>query len=476
MSSSYDFDLIVIGAGPGGCSAALEAARLGLRVAAIERKECIAGVSIHKGTITSKVLRRTILNFQSARQNVYLREVFPSTKNMRMIDLLSEVESICDLESQSVAWKMGRSGVTLINGLATFVDPHTVLVSSDFDTQSLKAKMFMLAPGSVPNKPEAIPFDGETILDSEELMQMKAVPASLIVVGGGIIGMEYANMFAALGVETTLIDRHDELLPFVDREIVGILLQAMGDLGVTIRLGTNVDSVDKNPEGHNEVHLSSEEALSAQSVLVCSGRRGNTKVLNLERAGVEVDEDSFIKHDGTFRTHAPHIYAVGDVVAFPALASTAMKQGRQAVHHLLGVQEAYNIQHIPCALFTIPEVSMVGATEEELGRDHIPYLVGRARFYDTLTGDILQDSHGMLKLVFRPETLELLGVHAIGSSAAEIIHVGHAVMELGGTLEYFTETVFNYPALAECYRMAALNGLKKVPLRGPQGPLSLKPG
>lgn len=475
MSSSYDFDLIVIGTGPAGCSAALEAARLGIRVAAIERKECIAGVSIHKGTITSKVLRRTILNFQSARQNVYLREVFPSTKNMRMIDLLSEVESICDLERQSVAWKMGRSGVILINGLATFVDPHTVLVASDFETQSLTAKMFMLAPGSVPHKPEAILFDGETILDSDELMQMKMVPGSLIVVGGGIIGMEYANMFAALGVETTLIDRHDELLPFVDREIMGLLLQAMGDLGLTIRLGANVDSVHKNAEGHKEVHLSSGEPLSAQIVLVCTGRCGNTKMLNLDRAGVEVDEHGFIKHDGSFRTHAPHIFAGGDVVAFPALASTAMKQGRQAVHHLLGVQEAYNIQRIPYALFTIPEVSMVGATEEALGKEHLPYQVGRARFYDTLMGEILVDSHGMLKLIFRPDTLELLGVHAIGSSAAEIIHVGHAVMELRGTLEYFTETVFNYPTLAECYRMAALNGLRKVSLRGSEGQLSLEP-
>ncbi|MDR4483615.1 MAG: Si-specific NAD(P)(+) transhydrogenase [Nitrospirales bacterium] len=469
MSSSYDFDLIVIGTGPAGCSAALEAARLGLRVAAIERKECIAGVSIHKGTITSKLLRRTILNLQCARQNPLLRELFPSTVNMRMIDLLSEVESVIAQESQSVTWRLGRSGVTLINGLATFVDSHTILVTSDFDTQSLRGKMFLLAPGSIPHKPETIPFDSETILDSEELMQMKTVPDSLIVVGGGIIGTEYANMFAALGVKTTLIDRHNELLPFVDREIVGILLEAMGDLGVTIRLGVNVDSVHKNPEGHNEARLSNEESLSAQIVLVCSGRRGNTKRLNLDRAGVKMDEHGFIKHDGSFKTHASHIYAAGDVVAFPALASTAMKQGRQALHHLLGVQETYNIQHIPYALYTIPEVSMVGATEEELVRDHIPYQVGRAKFYDTLTGEIRQDSRGMLKLVFRPDTFELLGVHAIGSSAAEIIHVGHAVMELGGTLEYFKETVFNYPTLAECYRTAALNGLRKVtsgPARG----------
>lgn len=462
MSSSYDFDLIVIGTGPAGCSAALEAARLGLRVAAIERKECIAGVSIHKGTITSKLLRRTILNLQCARRTLFLQEVFPSTKNMRMTDLLSEVESVCAHESQSVTWKLGRSGVTLIYGQATFVDPHTVRVTSDFETQSLSAGKFLLAPGSVPYRPSTVQFDGETILDSDELMQMKMVPPSLVVVGGGIIGMEYANMFAALGVETILIDRHDELLPFVDREIVGLLLQGMSDLGLTIRLGANVDSVHKNAEGLKEIHLSSGETLSAQVVLVCSGRRGNTKMLQPDRAGVEVDEHGFIKHDGSFRSHAPHIFAAGDVVAFPALASTAMKQGRQAVQHLLGVQEAYTIRHIPCALFTIPEVSMVGATEEELARDQIPYQVGRARFYDTMTGDILQDNHGMLKLIFRPDTLELLGVHAIGSSAAEIIHVGHTVMELGGTLEYFKETVFNYPTLAECYRTAALNGLKKV--------------
>jgi len=474
MNLSYDFDLMVIGTGPAGCSAALEAARLGLRVAAIERKECIAGVSIHKGTIASKVLRRTILDLRSLRRIRFREQACSAAEPLLMADLLSGVESVCASESQSVTWKLGRSGVTLIYGQATFVNPHTVLVTSDFETRSLTAERFLLAPGSVPDRPLAIQFDGETILDSDELMQMRTVPAPLMVVGGGIIGMEYANMFAVLGVETTLIDRHDALLPFVDREIVELLLQAMGDLGLTIRLNANVDSVQKNADGHKEVHLSSGETLSAGIVLVCSGRRGNTRTLNLAQAGVEVDAQGFIKHDGSFRTHAPHIFAAGDVVAFPSLASTAMKQGRQAVHHLLGVQEAYNIQHIPCALFTIPEVSMVGATEEELGRAHIPYQVGRARFHDTVTGDILQESHGMLKLVFRPDTLELLGVHAIGSSAAEIIHVGHAVMELGGTLEYFTETVFNYPTLAECYRMAALNGLRKESLRETQGQLSLK--
>lgn len=462
MSRSYDFDLIIIGAGPAGCSSALEAAKLGLRVAVVERRECIGGISIHKGTITSKVLRRAILSLQSARQNRFLERVVPPAGNILMADLLSGVESVCAQESQSVTWKLGRSGVALMYGQATFVDPHTVLVTSVFETQTLTAKMFILAPGSVPHRPLAIACDGETILDSDQLMQMKTVPSSLIVVGGGIIGVEYANMFAALGVETTLIDRHSELLSFIDREIAGLLFQVMGDLGVKVRLGANVESVCKTPEGRNELHLSSGETLSASMVLLCCGRRGNTEALKLDRAGVEVDEDGFIKHDDSFRTTAPHIVAAGDVVAFPALASTAMKQGRQAVHHLLGVQEVYRIRHIPYALFTIPEVAMVGLTEEQLARDQIPYLVGRARFYDTLTGEILVDSNGMLKLLFRPDTLGLLGVHAIGSSAAELIHVGHAVMELGGTLEYFKETVFNYPTLAECYRIAALNGLKKV--------------
>ena len=462
MTQSYDFDLIVIGAGPAGCSAAMEAVKFGLRVAAIEHKECIGGASIHKGTVTSKVLRRAILNLRLVRQNLFLERLVPTTDKMTMSDLLSGVESVFDQESQNVTWKLGRSGVSLINGQATFIDPHTVLVTSVFDTQYLRAKMFILAPGSVPFRPLDIPFDGKTILDSDDIMHLQAIPSSIIVVGGGIIGVEYANMFAALGIETTLIDRHDVLLPFVDREVVDLLCQSMHDLGLNIRLGVAVDSVDKHTEGLNDVHLSNGATLSAEMLLFCIGRCGNTETLKLAQGGVEIDQHGFIKHDETFKTSTSHIFAAGDVIAYPALASTAMKQGRQAVRHLLGVQDASKIQHVPSALFTIPEVSMVGSTEEELTKDHVPYQVGRARFYDTLTGGILVDSSGLLKLLFRPDTLQLLGVHAIGKSAAEIIHVGQAVMELGGTLEYFKETVFNYPTLAECYRTAALNGLSKV--------------
>lgn len=462
MNQSFDFDLIVIGAGPAGCSAALEAANSGLRVAAIERKECIGGVSLHSGTITSKVLRRAILNLKAAGQNPILQGRLPTAATIRMADLVGGVESVIAQESESVTWKLGRGLVTLIYGQATFVDTHTIRVTSVLETQYFTARMFVLAPGSNPHRPADVAFDGERILDSDELLRMKTIPESLIVVGGGIIGVEYANMFAALGVETTLIDRHHELLPFVDREIVALLLQATRDLGLKIRLGENVDAVHKQVEGQNDVHLSSGESFSAQYILFCAGRRGNTKTLKLAQAGVEVDENDFIKHDGSFRTRVPHIVAAGDVVAFPALASTAIKQGREAVHHLLGLPGAKKIQHIPYALFTIPEIGMVGVTEEELRRDDISYQVGRAKFYDMLTGELPVDSNGMLKLLFRPDTLELLGVHAIGHSAPEVIHVGCTVMELGGTLEYFRDAVFNYPTLAECYRTAALNGLKKV--------------
>ncbi len=458
MYRTDEYDLVVIGTGPAGTAAALEAARLGVRVAAVERKECIAGFSIHKGTITSKMLRAAILNLRTGSGE----GPGPPRTRFRMQDLRETVEAVCSHESQSVIWKMGRNGVMLVYGQGTFVDPHTLLVTSPFDTKALKAKMFVLAPGSGPSRPENIPFDGRTVLDSEEIMQMDAIPESVIVVGGGIIGIEYANMFAALGVETTLVDRHEEVLGFADREIVNILLDALRDLGVRIMLGSNVEGGMKKPTGEHELHVSGGRTISARMVLVCSGRRGNTHTLNLKKAGVQVDECGFIQHDGSFRTHAPHIYAAGDVVAFPALASTAMKQGREVVHRLLDTPETFQIQHIPYALYTIPEVSMVGATEEDLVRDGVPYQVGRARFYDTVMGDILKDNHGMLKILFQPDTLKLLGVHAIGHSAAEIIHVGHAVMELGGTLDYFKETVFNYPTLAECYRLAALNGLKKV--------------
>jgi len=461
MNPSYDYDVIVVGTGPGGCSAALEAASMGKRVAVVEQKGCIGGVSIHKGTITSKLLRQSVLSLSNTHQSL-MTPLSPSlpTPKLDMAHLLSQVETVISTDSEAVTWKLGRSGVPIIFGQATFVDPHTMIVTSDFDTKHITGEAFILSPGSSPFRPPSIPFDGHSVLDSNDILFLKSIPQSLIVVGGGVIGLEYANMFAALGVETTLIDRDSELLDFVDREIMEILCQSLSALGITFRLGAVVDSVSKEDDHHVTAHLAGGENVSSEGILFCVGRYGNTKKLKLDKAGIHVDERGLIPHDGSFRTSAPHIFAVGDVVGFPALSSTAMVQGRIAARVLFENKANLKFPHVPHALFTIPEISMIGCTESDVTSQKIPYEVGRARFYDTTTGHILQESQGMIKLVFRPDTLEILGVHIIGSAAAEIIHIGQAVMELGGTLEYFKETVMNYPTLAGFYRQAALDGLK----------------
>jgi len=463
MNPSYDYDVIVVGTGPGGCSAALEAASMEKRVAVVEQKGCIGGVSIHKGTITSKLLRQSVLSLSLARQSLLL-PMSPSTPSpgLDMTHLLSQVEAVISTDSEAVMWKLGRSGVPIIFGQATFVDPHTMIVTSDFDTQYITAEAFILSPGSSPFRPPSIPFDGHFVFDSNDILSLKSIPRSLIVVGGGVIGLEYANMFAALGVETTLIDRDPELLDFVDREIMEILCQSMSALGITFRLGAVVESVSKDDNHQVTAHLAGGENVPSEGILFCVGRYGNTKKLKLDKAGIHVDKRGLIPHDGSFRTSAPHIFAVGDVVGFPSLSSTAMVQGRIAARSLFEKEATLKFPHVPHALFTIPEISMIGSTERDVTSQKISYEVGRAHFYDTATGHMLQDSQGMIKLVFRPDTLEILGVHIIGSTAAEIIHMGQAVMELGGTLEYFTETVLNYPTLAGFYRQAALDGLKML--------------
>ncbi len=462
MKPPYDFDVIVVGSGPGGCSAAVEAAKMGKKVAIIERKEPFGGAWVHKGAITAKLLRSAILSIRAAHEVLGPGAASPAIAGLSMPEVLAQVEHVIAREREAICWMMGRNAVTLLSGQAEFLEPHTMAITSPFGDKRVTAAFFVLAPGSTPKRLPSVPFDGESILDSDEILELKALPKSVIAVGAGIIGVEYANMFAALGVRTTLVDRKRGLLEFVDRELVQSLQESMGVLGVIFRLGDAVESVIKDRRGSVLANLAGGETLSADAILFCTGRQGNTNLLKLPAAGVGVDDRGRIVHDEYFRTHADHIYAVGNVIGFPALASTAMMQGRLAAHHLAGREVKFRSQHIPYALFTIPELSMVGYTEEQLRSTNIPYEVGRARFYDAVTGQIINDSQGMLKLLFRPDTKELLGVHSIGSSSAEIIHIGQAVMELGGTLEYFKDAVFNSPTVAESYRLAALDGLRKA--------------
>lgn len=459
MTPAYDFDVIVLGSGPGGSAAAIEAAKLGKRVALVERKEHLGGVWVHAGTLTSKLLRSAVVNLR-ATARVLGMEKEELAARFSMPDLISQVDNVVAQETQAVSWRLARSQVTLFSGLGAFLDAHTIVVTSDFDTRALSGEYFVIATGSTPKHPEAIPFDGVSVLDEGEILSLKRMPGSLLVVGAGIIGVEYANMFAALGVGTTVVDRHTHVLDFVDRELVERMMESLQALGVTLRFGERVASVRK--EGERVVAaLAGGERIAVDCALCCLGRTGNTNQLNLGAVGIRANDEGLLSHDDHFQTAVPHVYAVGDVVGFPALASTAMMQGRVAAAHLAG-QPVKAPRRIPYALFTIPEMAMIGMTEEQLQADNVRYEVARARYYDTVTGQLIDDSHGMLKLLFRRETKEILGIHCIGSSSADMIHIGQAVMELGGTLEYFKDAVFNLPTLAESYRLAALDGLKKV--------------
>lgn len=459
MASSYDFDVIVVGSGPGGSTAAIDAAGLGKRVALVERREHLGGMWIHGGTIAAKLLRTAIIDLRS-------RGATPQTEpkaaaRFSMPDLVAQVSGVVERQTRAVAQKLARAGVTLYAGQGAFLDPHTIVVSSDFDTHRLTASSFVIATGSTPKRPPGVPFDGATVLDSDAILGLTQIPESLIVVGAGIIGLEYANMFGALGVRTTLVDRQRTLLDFVDRELIERLTESLEALGVMLRLGETVESVRAEP-GRVIARLASGGEAVADKLLFCVGRSGNTHALSLGRAGIDADQDGMIPHDDHFRTRAPHIYAVGDVVGFPALASTAMMQGRIAAQQLAGVEISVRRQYMPYALFTIPELAMAGLTEEQLRQIGQSYVAGRARYHDTASGQIAPETPGMLKLLFRPDTKELLGVHSVGTSSAELVHIGQAVMEHGGTVDYFKDAVFALPTLAESYRLAALDGLSRM--------------
>ena len=458
------YDLIVVGSGPAGQKAAIAAAKQNWRVAIVERKqELLGGVSLHTGTIPSKTIREAILHLTGYRHRDVYEETYRRKREITMDDLRLMIRNVNQTEWQVLQDQFARNRVTVVCGEAAFLDPHRVEVVGGGEIQVLEGRHILLAPGTRPARPDHIPFNGETIFDSDEVLSLARVPRSMIVVGGGVIGLEYAIMFATLGVQVTVIDGRAQLLEFCDREIIETLLHHARSLGMIFRLGESVVSIREPKPGLVAVELESGKRLLGETVLFSVGRTGDTESLQLERAGLDVDKRGRIGVNAHFQTAAHHIYAVGDVVGFPALASTSMEQGRRAACHMLG-REFEPCQHMPYGLFTIPEISMVGQNEEQLTEQRIPYEVGLARFSEIARGQIAGDHLGLLKLLFHRETRQLLGVHAIGESSTEIVHIGQAVMALGGTIDYFRDTVFNYPTMAECYKVAALDGLNKLSL------------
>jgi NAD(P) transhydrogenase len=458
------YDLLIVGSGPAGQKAAIAAAKQNWSVCVVERqRELLGGVSLHTGTIPSKTIREAILHLTGYRQRDVYDENYRRKREITMSDLRRKMCRVNQLEWQVLQDQFARNRVTVIWGEAAFVDPHRIEVTNRNDRHIVEARKILLAPGTRPARPRHIPFNGQTVFDSDEILNLATIPRSMIVVGGGVIGLEYALMFATLGVQVTVIDGRQQLLEFCDQEIMDTLLHHARAQGIVFRLGESVVSIREPKPGLVAVELESGKRLLGETVLFSVGRVGDTSELRLERAGLAADDRGRLKCSEQFQTEVPHIYAVGDVVGFPALASTSMEQGRRAVCHMAG-KRFEPCQFLPYGLFTIPEISMIGRSEQQLTQERVPYEVGVARFGEIARGQIAGDNTGLLKLLFHRETRQLLGVHVIGEAATEIVHIGQAVMALGGTIDYFRDTVFNYPTMAECYKVAALDGLNKLSL------------
>jgi NAD(P) transhydrogenase len=451
----YDYELLVIGSGPAGQKAAIQAAKLGRKVGIVERRE-LGGVSVNWGTIPSKTLREAIVYLTGMSERETYGASYRVKEDITMEDLRMRTKRVMEREVDVVRHQLMRNHVQLISGSARFVDPHTIAVNE----RKLTAERIVLAPGTRPARPDTVEFDDRTILDSDGLLLVDRVPASGVVVGAGVIGIEYASMFAALGVKVTVVEKRPRLLDFCDAEIVEGLQHHLRDLNVVFRLGEEVTAVDRH-DGGAVTHLASGKRIASDVVLYAAGRQGETDDLDLENAGLEADGRGQIRVGHDLRTAVEHIYAAGDVIGWPALAATSMEQGRLAAAHAFGMAATMS-ELLPIGIYTIPEISFVGRTEEQLTADAIPYEVGISRYRELARGQILGDTYGMLKLLVSPDDGTLLGVHVLGTNATEVVHIGQTVMGFNGTVDYLVEAVFNYPTLAESYKVAALDARNRL--------------
>ena len=461
--SDPHYDLLVIGSGPGGQRAAIAAAKLGKRAAVVERRHMVGGVCINTGTIPSKTMREAVLYLTGMNMREIYGQNYRVKDQITVQDLLSRTTHVIGREIEIIRSQLFRNGVDLINGTGRFVDAHTVAVrppDSDQD-KLISADYIVIAVGTHPARPPQVEFDDQRIIDSDGILQMEQVPRTMVVVGAGVIGIEYASMFAALGSKVTIVERQDRMLDFTDSELVDGLRFHLRDLSVTFRFGETVERVEKGPQG-TVTTLDSGKRIPADTVMYSAGRQGATDTLNLESAGLEADDRGRIKVGPDFRTSVDHIYAVGDVIGFPALAATSMEQGRLAAYHAFG--EPFNslIDLQPIGIYTIPEISFCGQTEDTLTRSSVPYEVGISRYRELARGQIVGDTYGMLKLLVSTETRKLLGVHVFGTQATELVHLGQAYMTCGGTVDQLVDTVFNYPTLSEAYKVAALDAVNKI--------------
>jgi NAD(P) transhydrogenase len=457
-----DYDLLVLGSGPGGQKAAIAAAKLGARVGLVERRNMIGGVCINTGTIPSKTLREAVLYLTGMTQRELYGQSYRVKEDITIGDLTARTSHVVGREVDVIRSQLSRNDVDIMPGLGRFTDPHTVQVSDGSGQErSVTAEKVVIATGTTPARPSSVDFDAQTIIDSDGILGLERIPRSMIVVGAGVIGIEYASMFAALGTKVTVIEQRMRMLDFCDTEVVEALKYHLRDLAVTFRFGETVSGVERHKNGTVTI-LESGKKIPADTVMYSAGRQGMTERLDLGAAGLSADKRGRIKVDSSFRTEVDHIYAVGDVIGFPALAATSMEQGRLAAHHACGepVREMHQLQ--PIGIYTIPEISYIGRTEDELTEQRVPFEVGVSRYRELARGQIIGDSYGVLKLLVSPEDRSLLGVHVFGTGATELVHIGQAVMGCGGTVDYLVDTVFNYPTLAESYKVAALDATNKM--------------
>ncbi|MBV9085336.1 MAG: Si-specific NAD(P)(+) transhydrogenase [Acidobacteriaceae bacterium] len=456
------YDLVVIGSGPAGQRAAIQGAKSGKRVALIERREVIGGVCINTGTIPSKTMREAVLHLSGYNyQNIY-GVSYRVKEKITMADLAFRTQHVIKTEIDVTQAQLARNGVEVLTGAASFASPTTLKVTSSRGSSDVSAEVIVIATGTRPADSPKVPINARTIINSDQILEMPALPKSLIVVGGGVIGVEYTCMFATLGVRVTLIEKRPRLLEFADQEIVEALSYHLRDHRVTMRLNEEVASVEETGGATVVANLESKKKVSGDALLYAVGRQGSVDELNLSAAGLEADARGRIKVNENYQTAQPHIYAVGDVIGFPSLASVSMEQGRIAVAHAFNKPISSHPDYFPFGIYTIPEISFIGKTEEQLTDEDVPYEVGLAYYREIARGQIRGDTTGRLKLIFHRETLDLLGVHIIGEGASELLHIGQAVLILRGKVNYFVDTVFNYPTLAECYKAAAFNGLNKL--------------
>jgi NAD(P) transhydrogenase len=462
MNTNYDYDMVIIGSGPGGQKAAIQGAKLGKRVLIIDANPQLGGACLQDGTIPSKSFREAILHLSGYRERSHYGKAYRVKQNVEMADLTSRNNGIINNIEQTIRSQLSRNNITIINGFGSIEGKNQVRVRHGKKEEVVHTEFIIVCTGTTPFHPPGFDVDAEVILDSDSILRMEQIPRSISIVGGGVIGCEYGSMLATLGCKVTIVEARNALLGFIDHELVDVLVYKLREQKVSIILNDKVTNCKRSPDGRAVTYLESGKRLVTDVLLISAGRNGNVKNLGLEAVGIFANERGIIKVNENYQTNIENIYAVGDVIGSPALASTAIEQGRKAACHACGITDIEGSLPTPYGIYTIPEIAMVGKTENELSKDKIPYETGISRFSEVERGKIIGDDTGVLKILFHRNTLQILGIHIVGENAAELIHIGQMIMGFQGTIDFLARSVFNYPTLSQAYKTAALDGLNKV--------------